>query len=151
MKILMVCLGNICRSPLAEGILRSKISEVHTVASAGTIGLHAGEAPDRRSQNIAAAYGLDISAQCAQQFRVRFFDEFNKIFCMDHNNLKDVLALARTGEDREKVSLLLEEAGDSNVLEVPDPYFGGEDGFVKVYHMLDKACEAIAEKYRLKF
>lgn len=148
MKILMICLGNICRSPLAEGILKSKIHSKHTVASAGTIGMHTGSSPDPRSQNIAASKGLDISTQCAQQFRREFFEEYDKIFCMDQNNLKDILAQAKRQDHRNKVSLLLEDAGCKEK-EVPDPYFGGEEGFRKVYDMLDEACESIADKYGL--
>ena len=149
MKILMVCLGNICRSPLAEGILQSKISSCHTVESAGTIGLHAGEAPDKRSIKVARLNGVDISYQKSQKFRTEFFEQFDKIFCMDQNNYKDVLFLAKNEEHQRKVALLMEEAG-MFPLEVPDPYYGGEEGFEKVYQMLDKACDVIADKYALR-
>jgi len=145
----MVCLGNICRSPLAEGILQSKISSGHTVESAGTIGLHAGEAPDKRSIKVARLNGVDISYQKSQKFRPEFFEQFDKIFCMDQNNYKDVLSLAKNDEHQRKVALLMEEA-DMFPLEVPDPYYGGEEGFEKVYQMLDKVCDVIADKYGLR-
>lgn len=150
MKILMVCLGNICRSPLAEGILRSKISNEHTVASAGTISLHEGEHPDYRSVKTAKEQGVDISHQKAHYFTKKYFDEFDKIFCMDGHNLQDVLSMAESESQRQKVSLILEEAGNHGRAEVPDPYYGTMDDFEKVYQMLDKACDVIAEKYQLR-
>ena len=109
MKILMVCLGNICRSPLAEGILRFKISNEHTVASAGTISLHEGEHPDKRSVKTAKEHGVDISHQKANYFTKKYFDEFDKIFCMDINNLQDVLSMAESEAQRQKVSLILKK------------------------------------------
>lgn len=150
MKILMVCLGNICRSPLAEGILRSKISNEHTVASAGTISLHEGEHPDKRSVMTAKEHGVDISRQKAQYFEKNFFDKFDKIFCMDVKNYQDVISLAESEAQKRKVAIILEEAGDHGRAEVPDPYYGAMDDFEKVYQMLDKACEVIAEKYQLR-
>ena len=152
MKILMVCLGNICRSPLAEGILRSKISEKHIVASAGTISFHEGEYPDKRSTKIAKEYGVDISHQRANYFTEKHLEDFDKIFCMDLKNLEDVLSKAKSEEQRNKVSLIMEEAGvlSDEKIEVPDPYYGDMSDFEKVYKMLDQACEAIAEKYNLK-
>ena len=150
MKILMVCLGNICRSPLAEGILRSKISNEHTVASAGTISLHEGEHPDKRSVMTAKEHGVDISRQKAQYFEKSFFDKFDKIFCMDVKNYQDVISLAESEAQKRKVAIILEEAGDHGRAEVPDPYYGAMDDFEKVYQMLDKACEVIAEKYQLR-
>ena len=152
MKILMVCLGNICRSPLAEGILRSKISEKHIVASAGTISFHEGSPPDKRSTKIAKEYGVDISHQRANYFTEKHLEDFDKIFCMDLKNLEDVLSKAKSEEQRNKVSLIMEEAGvlSDEKIEVPDPYYGDMSDFEKVYQMLDQACEAIAEKYNLK-
>ena len=149
MKILMVCLGNICRSPIAEGILQSKMSSEHTVDSAGTIGLHSDEAPDKRSIKIAKLNGVDISQQKSQKFKLEFFEEFDKIFCMDKSNYNDVLSLAKNEEHQKNVALIMEEA-DMLPLEVPDPYYGGEEGFEKVYQMLDKACDVIADKYGLR-
>ena len=150
MKILMVCLGNICRSPLAEGILRSKISNEHTVASAGTISLHEGEHPDKRSVKTAKEHGVDISHQKANYFTKKYFDEFDKIFCMDINNLQDVLSMAESEAQRQKVSLILEEAGNHGRAEVPDPYYGTIQDFESVHNMLNVACDVIAEKYKLK-
>ena len=152
MKILMVCLGNICRSPLAEGILRSKISEKHIVASAGAISFHEGSPPDKRSTKIAKEYGVDISHQRANYFTEKHLEDFDKIFCMDLKNLEDVLSKAKSEEQRNKVSLIMEEVGvlSDEKIEVPDPYYGDMSDFEKVYKMLDQACEAIAEKYNLK-
>ncbi len=152
MKILMVCLGNICRSPLAEGILRSKISDEHIVASAGTISLHEGEHPDRRSVKTALEYGVDIAHQRANYFTKEHLETFDKIFCMDLKNMEDVLSKASTEEQKHKVSLILEEAGHfGEDIEVPDPYYGDLEDFETVYQMLDKACDTVAEKYGLIF
>ena len=144
----MVCLGNICRSPLAEGILQSKISSEHIVESAGTIGLHAGEAPDKRSIKVARLNGVDISYQKSQKFRPEFFQQFDKIFCMDQNNYKDVLFLAKNEEHQRKVALLMEEA-DMFPLEVPDPYYGGEEGFDEIYEILDEAIEGFLDQIKV--
>lgn len=147
-RILMVCLGNICRSPLAEGILSSKVDpEKVFVDSAGTSDYHIGHSPDPRSVSIAQNRKLDITSQKGRQFSVSDFDEFDHIYVMDMSNLKDVLALARNESDRNKVSLILDELFPGENVEVPDPYYGGDDGFGKVYDMLDEACEVIAEKY----
>ena len=139
MKILMVCLGNICRSPLAEGILKSKLPENVTVDSAGTIDMHEGKNPDHRSVKIAKNYDLDISQQRSRPFRESDFQDYDFIYCMDKNNVKDVLSLAKNEEERKKVSLILE-----NNEEVPDPYWGDMNDFDHVYQLLDKACEKIA-------
>ena len=147
-RILMVCLGNICRSPLAEGILRSKTDPKKVfVDSAGTSNYHIGHSPDPRSISIAEQRKLDITSQKGRQFKVSDFDEFDHIYVMDMSNYHDVLALARNEEDRKKVSLILNELFPDENVEVPDPYYGGNDGFDKVYDMLDKACDVISEKY----
>ncbi len=149
MNILMVCLGNICRSPLAEGILESKISGLDIkVDSAGTGDWHVGEAPDKRSVAIALKHGIDISNQRARHFQTIDFELFDKIYVMDRSNLANVLALAPSSEARAKVSLILDEVYPDEHREVPDPYYGGNDGFQKVYDMLDKACDKIVEKWR---
>lgn len=140
MKILMVCLGNICRSPLAEGILQKKLGKDYLVDSAGTIGFHEGEAPDKRSVDVARKYGLDISSQKSRPIRKSDLEDFDLIFCMDKNNYQDVMKLADDSQ-KHKIKLILE-----NGKEVPDPYYGGLDGFDKVYRMLDEACGIIAEK-----
>lgn len=147
MKILMVCLGNICRSPLAEGIMKAKLPADFVVDSAGTSGFHSGDAPDPRSIAVAQKYGIDISNQRSRQISVQDFEEFDKIYCMDKSNLKNVLALAENDEQRQKVALLLTEADSESIFtEVPDPYYGGAKGFEKVFEMIDIACEEIAKK-----
>ncbi len=147
-KILMVCLGNICRSPLAEGILRSKLSEDFIVDSAGTGGWHAGQQPDKRSISIAKNRGLDITHQRARQFKKSDFDFFDHIFVMDNSNYKDVLTLAPNEEAKSKVKLILNEIFPNENVDVPDPYYGGQDGFENVFDMLDQACEEIARKLK---
>lgn len=143
MKILMVCLGNICRSPLAEGILQSKLPHGFIVDSAGTIDMHQGKNPDHRSIVTAQKYNVDISRQRSRPFTATDFEEFDYIYVMDQNNLKDVLSLAKSDVERNKVSLILE-----NNQEVPDPYWGEMKDFDDVYQLLDTACERIA--YDLK-
>jgi protein-tyrosine phosphatase len=147
-KILMVCLGNICRSPLAEGILRSKLSEKFIVDSAGTGGWHAGELPDKRSIAIARLKGLDISTQRARQFKISDFTTFDHIFVMDNPNYKELLALAPNEVTKSKVKLILNEIFPNDNIDVPDPYYGGIDGFENVYNMLDQACDEIARKLK---
>lgn len=147
-KILMVCLGNICRSPLAEGIMRSKLSEDFTVDSAGTGGWHAGELPDKRSIATAKNRGIDITNQRARQFKKSDFEIFDHIFVMDNSNHKDVLALAPNEEAKSKVKLILNEIFPNENVDVPDPYYGGQEGFENVFDMLDQACEEIARKLK---
>lgn len=143
----MVCLGNICRSPLAEGILKSKLDKnSFFVDSAGTGGWHSGEHPDKRSVKIAKKYGIDISDQRARQFSVRDFDEFDYIYVMDSSNYKNVMALAPNHEAKNKVKMIMNEHSVDENTDVPDPYYGGENGFEDVYQMLDKACTAIKSK-----
>ena len=143
----MVCLGNICRSPLAEGILKSKVDKQEIyVDSAGTGDYHVGDPPDDRSVAIAEKNDLDISLQRGRQFSVKDFDSFDQIYVMDMSNYKDVLALARNEEDKNKVSLILNEVFPGENVEVPDPYHGGQDGFHKVFIMLNEACEIIAKR-----
>ena len=144
----MVCLGNICRSPLAEGILRSKLSEKFIVDSAGTGGWHAGELPDKRSIAIARLKGLDISTQRARQFKISDFTTFDHIFVMDNPNYKELLALAPNEVTKSKVKLILNEISPNDNVDVPDPYYGGVDGFENVYNMLDQACDEIARKLK---
>ena len=143
----MVCLGNICRSPLAEGILKSKTSpESIFVDSAGTAAFHIGNKPDQRSINVAAKYGLDISSQRARKVSVKDFDTFDRIFAMDQSNYDHLLLLARTDLDISKIKLILNEAHPNQNRSVPDPYDGESSGFENVYSMLDEACECILKK-----
>jgi protein-tyrosine phosphatase len=144
-KILMVCLGNICRSPLAEGILRSKLDSNFIIDSAGTGGWHAGESPDQRSIETAKQNNIDISHQKARKFSIADFDSFDYIYVMDQSNYKDVINLAPNKAAKAKVALIL---GDSK--EVPDPYYGGQEGFENVYFLLDQACEEIAKNLSSK-
>ena len=143
----MVCLGNICRSPLAEGILRSKIDvdEVF-VDSAGTAAYHVGELPDSRSIDVARKYGIDLTYQRARKFEVVDFDQFDEIFVMDDSNYQNVLWKARTKDDEAKVKMILNESQPNSNKSVPDPYYGGDQGFENVYQMLDEACEVIAKR-----
>lgn len=146
-KILMVCLGNICRSPLAEGLLASKLpAGEFTVESAGTGSWHVGKQPDPRSIAIAKLNGLDISNQKGRQFSAADFDHYDYIYVMDNDNYKDVIALAPNANAKSKVRLILDELFPGENVDVPDPYFGLQNGFETVYAMLDEACDNIAEK-----
>ena len=147
-KILMVCLGNICRSPLAEGVLSHKLKARgldHMVDSAGTSSYHIGEPPDSRMIRTAQHHDIDISTQRARQFTTQDFDEFDLIFAMDTSNRDNILQLARNAEDIEKVELLLNAGGNANDLSVPDPWYGGDEGFETVFRMVDAACDKIAD------
>lgn len=146
-RILMVCLGNICRSPLAEGILKSKVDPLAVfVDSAGTGGYHIGELPDKRSIAVAEKNGLDITDQRCRKFSVKDFDDFDVIYVMDNSNRRDVLSLARNDGDGAKVKMILNEIFPGENVDVPDPYYGGDFGFENVYDMLEKACAIIAGK-----
>jgi protein-tyrosine phosphatase len=146
-KVLMVCLGNICRSPLAEGILVSKVNNKDVfVDSAGTGAYHIGNLPDVRSIEVAKKYGIDITNQKARKFTVKDFDTFDYIYVMDESNYQNILMLARNIIDENKVQLILNETHPTKNLSVPDPYYGGNQGFENVYTMLDEACEIIANK-----
>lgn len=146
-KILMVCLGNICRSPLAEGIMLKLISENNInmrVDSAGTSNYHIDEAPDKRTITNAAKHDVDLKPLRARQFKASDFEKFDKIYVMDNSNMANVLALATTEEQKAKVDLLLNASNPGMNLEVPDPYFGGEQGFEDVFQMVYKACQNVA-------
>lgn len=142
----MVCLGNICRSPLAEGILKSMVnSDYILVDSAGTSAFHSGELPDNRSIKVAQKYSIDITDQRSRQFLATDFDIFDIIYVMDESNKSNVLALAKNSEDRLKVKLILDECKSTTNKNVPDPYYDN-DGFELVYNMLHEACSVISNK-----
>ena len=143
----MVCLGNICRSPLAEGILKSKVDASKVfVDSAGTGHWHVGDEPDQRSIAVAKRYNIDITTQRGRQFSAKDFDDFDLIYVMDNSNKENVLALAENDTHRQKVKLILDEIFPGENVDVPDPYFGGNAGFENVFKMLDEACEQIAQR-----
>ncbi|MXV38366.1 low molecular weight phosphotyrosine protein phosphatase [Flavobacteriaceae bacterium Ap0902] len=148
-SILMVCLGNICRSPLAEGLLQSKVGNSIQVDSAGTSGQHAGELPDERSIEVAKKHGVDITYQRSRKFKPEDFDLFDKIYVMDASNYNNVKKVARNKEDMKKVDLIMNEINPDQNQTVPDPYFGDSEDFENVYQMLDKATDKIIEKYNL--
>ena len=146
MKILMVCLGNICRSPLAEGILSSKGKHLKIeVDSAGTAAYHIGKQPDIRSIEIANKYAIDLNQQRARQFSRADFDEFDIIYAMDTNNYAHLVSLASSEIERNKIRMILNEINPKSYQSVPDPYYGGENGFQDIYNMLNKACEKIIQ------
>jgi protein-tyrosine phosphatase len=146
-KILMVCLGNICRSPLAEGILASKLPKnKFKVDSAGTGSWHVGHKPDDRSVAVAKKNKINISDQKGRQFRKSDFDSFDYIYVMDNSNYNDVIELAENQEQKLKVQLILDELFPNEKVDVPDPYFGLPNGFDIVYNMLDEVCDIIAKK-----
>lgn len=148
MKVLMVCLGNICRSPLAHGLLREKAKNLGwEVDSAGTAAYHAGDAPDPRTILIAKKNGLNIKDLVARKFDESDFDHYDKIYAMDQSNYRNILALARNEEDKSKVEMILNELNPGADDEVPDPYYGGEHGFVHMYNLLDEATDQIINKY----
>lgn len=146
-KILMVCLGNICRSPLAEGILASKLPKSNfLIDSAGTGSFHIGKKPDHRSIAIASKNGIDITNQKVRQFSVEDFDAFDYIFVMDSSNYDNLIELAKTDEHKSKVEMILNHLFPNENVDVPDPYFGLQNGFDTVYEMLDETCDIIAKK-----
>ncbi|THD68065.1 low molecular weight phosphotyrosine protein phosphatase [Robertkochia marina] len=146
-KVLMVCLGNICRSPLAEGVLKRKapVNRVQ-VDSAGTSNYHIGEAPDPRSIAIADKYGIDIRSQRGRQFSVSDFRDFDLIYAMDRSNYNHIISMAPDETSKAKVHMILNEVFPGENMDVPDPYYGGDNGFDKVYKMLDQACDKILQK-----
>ncbi|SMC63475.1 protein-tyrosine phosphatase [Chryseobacterium sp. YR221] len=142
----MVCLGNICRSPLAEGIMKTKVPESFIVDSAGTISMHEGEHPDKRAIKTAANHGVDISKQRSRPITRTDFETFDKIYCMDTDVYADVVSKAKNEDEHQKISLFLEAAGDHKNAEVPDPYWGDMKDFENVFQLLDKGCNAIKEQ-----
>ncbi len=145
-RILMVCLGNICRSPLAHGILQSKLNEdSFYVDSAGTAAYHIGNQPDYRSIKVAKNHDLDISKQSAKQFKVSDFDTFDYIYAMDQSNYTNIISLARTNRDIGKVKLFLEINTSITKKNVPDPYYGDLSDFEHVYNLINDTCDLLVD------
>lgn len=146
----MVCLGNICRSPLAEGVLRHRLELAGIknvrVDSAGTSDFHVGDSPDARSAKNAKSHGIDISNLCGRQFSVKDFDTFDHIYVMDASNYQNIMAIARNEADKAKVDLLLNTKWPGKNMAVPDPYYGSGDGFEKVFQLVEQACDEIVKK-----
>ncbi|WP_224015755.1 low molecular weight protein-tyrosine-phosphatase [Ferruginibacter albus] len=150
MKILMVCLGNICRSPLAEGILQQKAKQAGLnwiIDSAGTNGYHVGEAPHPLSQKVAKQHGIDISKQRARRFMKEDFDRFDKIYALADDVLDDMKRIAKEKFDTEKTDLLMNELYPGKNMDVPDPWYGPEAGYHQVFELIEKACNKIIENY----
>jgi protein-tyrosine phosphatase len=151
MKILSVCLGNICRSPMAEGILRKKIQDSGLdieLDSAGTAAYHVGEMPDPRARETLLEHDIDISDLRGRQFVQQDFDRFDLILAMDEENYHNILRLARNDKDRKKVKMLMNYLMPGENISVPDPYFGGPGGFHNVYDMIDKATDKLLESLK---
>lgn len=149
MKVLMVCLGNICRSPLAEGILQAKAQSAGLswmVDSAGTGNYHIGEPPHKLSQKVASLNGIDISRQRCRQFKAADMDDFDLIYVMDQDNYKDVKSMSGNFWNPQKTKLILNEINENDE-SVPDPWYGNEDGYHHVFGLLSEACDRIIEKY----
>jgi protein-tyrosine phosphatase len=143
----MVCLGNICRSPLAEGILKSNLDASNfQIDSAGTSAYHQGSLPDQRSIEVASKYGLDITDQKSRPFTKKDFQSFDYIYVMDSSNYEDVIDMADNKEEEDKVSLILNAIYPEENQSVPDPYHDSINGFEQVYQMLEESCSVIASE-----
>jgi len=146
MRILMVCLGNICRSPIAEGVMRHKVKQHGlnwVVESAGTESYHIGEAPHRFSQKICSMHGIDISELRASKFTADAFDQYDHIYAMAADVYKEIKRIGGPHADMRKVELFLNELHKGSNESVPDPWYGPEEGYTPVYEMIDKTCDAI--------
>jgi len=151
MKILMVCLGNICRSPMADGLMRKKVADHNldvVVDSAGTGDWHVGHSPDSRMMETAKRNGVPIDELRGRQFKVADFDEFDRIFVMDKSNFANVTKLARDEKDTQKVEMFLNLTHPGKDIEVPDPYFGGDEGFQEVFEMLDAGTDVLLKELK---
>lgn len=153
MKILMVCLGNICRSPLAEGILQEKVTKAGldwVVNSAGTNGFHTGEPPHKLSQKVALMKGLDISCQVAAKFKKSDFKEYDRIYALANDVLIEIKKIAGEYYDETRVELLMNESHPGKNLDVPDPWSGPESGYHHVYELISNACDSLIANYMIK-
>lgn len=153
MKILMVCLGNICRSPLAEGILQHKARLAGLnwiVESAGTNGYHTGEPPHHLSQKVARLNGIDICEQRARQFVKEDFNRYDKIYAMAADVVEDMRRIAKNHFDESKVDLFLNELYPGKEMSMPDPWYGPEPGYHEVYRLIEKTCDVIIGKYAIR-
>jgi low molecular weight protein-tyrosine phosphatase len=154
MRILMVCLGNICRSPIAEGVMRHKIKQQGlswTVESAGTETYHIGEAPQRFSQKVCLDHGIDVSAFRASKFTVADFENYDKIYALAKDVLREIKQIGGGAADMSKVDLIMNESHPGKNEDVPDPYQMPEAEFRKVYKMIDEACDAIINNYSKEY
>ena len=146
----MVCLGNICRSPLAEGILKQKVRKAGlpwTIESAGTNGYHIGEPPHHLSQKVAKLNGIDICDQRARRFTADDFQRYDKIYAMSSDVIDEMKWIAKNKFDRSKVELLMNELKPGKNQDVPDPWYGPEPGYHQVFKMIDEACDAMLKRY----
>lgn len=147
----MVCLGNICRSPMADGLLRRKVKEQNLnvlVDSAGTANYHIGSPPDYRMIETAKSRGTDIQNLSARQFSKKDFQDFDLIYVMDESNLSNVIKLSTNSTEQQKVKLILKELNPNESMRVPDPYYGSMKDFMDVYDLLDKVTDVIIEKIK---
>ena len=152
MKILMVCLGNICRSPLAEGILQHKVNEAGLswkVESAGTNSYHIGEPPHHLSQKVAQLNGINICDQRARRFKPSDLEEYDLLYAMSKDVIDDMKTMAGNNWQQEKVKLLMDELHPGQQKDVPDPWYGPEPGDHEVYKMIEAACEKILKKAQI--
>jgi protein-tyrosine phosphatase len=152
-RVLFVCLGNICRSPLADGVLAHKLqaaglAETVTVDSCGTGGYHVGAPPHHESIRVAEQHGVPLAHLRARQVAIGDFDTFDRLVAMDRQNYQDLLALEATGQMHDKVSLFMSYVPGATSPDVPDPYFGGPEGFDAVYAMVDAGCETLVAEIR---
>lgn len=141
-------MGNICRSPMAEGILRDRIEKAGKKAiidSAGTLDYHNGDLPDQRAVKILKQKGIDISGLAARSFTARDFDDFDYIYAMDFSNYMNIISKARNEEDKAKVAMIMDVVSPGNNRSVPDPFYGSIEGFEEVFDMLDEAAKKIAD------
>ena len=147
----MVCLGNICRSPIAEGVLKNRVKEHGLdweVDSAGTQSLHVGEAPHKYSQKVCLAHGIDITHQRARKFTAADLVTYDKIYAFAGDVYSEIKRIGGRDGDMSKVDYFLNELNESTNGSVPDPWYGNEDGYLPVYQLIDKTCIAIIEKYK---